>query len=77
MTAIKVFRVTGEIRKPQQFEPMTFSKEIAAAKREHALERIYAEMGSRHRAKRHQIVIIDVEELEEAGKATRVEGDER
>lgn len=76
MSEIKIFRVTGEVHKPQQFEPMRFSKEIAAAKREHALERIYAEMGSRHRAKRHQIAIIDVEELEEGGETTRVEGDE-
>jgi len=65
MSEIKIFRVIGEIRKPMQFEPMKFSKEIAAAKREHAVERIYAEMGSRHRAKRHQIEILEVQELEE------------
>lgn len=69
MSEAKVFRVTGEIHKPQQFEPMKFSKEIAAAKREHALERIYAEMGSRHRAKRHQIVIMEIEELEEGAES--------
>jgi ribosomal protein L20A (L18A) len=44
---------------------MRFSKEIAAAKREHAVEKIFAEMGSRHRAKRNQIEIFKVEELEE------------
>jgi len=72
LSEVKIFRVTGEIRKPLQFEPMGFRKEIAAAKREHAVERIYAEMGSRHRAKRNQIVILDVEELEE-GEASREE----
>ncbi len=64
MSEGKLFRVKGEINKAKFFEPMTFSKEIVAAKREHALERIYAEMGSRHRAKRHQITIHSVEELE-------------
>ena len=65
MSKVKTFRVKGEVRKPMQFEPMRFSKEIAAAKREHAVERIYTEMGSRHRAKRNQIVILEVKEIEE------------
>ena len=76
MSEVKIYRVTGEIRKPQQFEPMRFSKEIAAAKREHAVERIYAEMGSRHRAKRNQVVILKVDELEK-GEASEGEGTER
>jgi large subunit ribosomal protein LX len=65
MSKVKTFRVKGEVRKPMQFEPMRFSKEFAAAKREHAVERIYTEMGSRHRAKRNQIVILEVKEIEE------------
>ena len=65
MSKVKTFRVKGEVRKPMQFEPKRFSKEIAAAKREHAVERIYTEMGSRHRAKRNQIVILEVKEIEE------------
>jgi large subunit ribosomal protein LX len=65
MSKVKTFRVKGEVQKPMQFEPMLFSKEIAAAKREHAVERIYTEMGSRHRAKRNQIVILEVKEIEE------------
>ena len=76
MSEVKIFRVTGEIRKPQQFEPMRFSKEIAAAKREHAVERIYAEMGSRHRAKRNQVVILKVDEIEK-GEASEGEETER
>jgi len=76
MSDVKIFRVTGEIRKPQQFEPMRFSKEIAAAKREHAVERIYAEMGSRHRAKRNQVVILQVDEVEE-GETSEGEETER
>ena len=76
MSEVKIFRVTGEIHKPLQFEPMKFKKEIAAAKKEHAVEKIYAEMGSRHRAKRNQIVILNVDELEE-GEASEEEGAEK
>jgi len=76
LSEVKVYRVTGEIRKPWFFEPMRFKKEIAAAKKEHAVERIYAEMGSRHRAKRHQIKILGVEELEESAEPAE-EGAER
>lgn len=65
MSGVRTFRITGRIDKPRLFEPITFRKEIAAAKEAHALEKIYAEMGSRHRAKRHQITIIEVEEMEE------------
>ena len=60
--SVKTFRVKGEINKKKFFEPMTFNKLISAAKKEHAVNRIYAEMGSRHRAKQHQITIHSVEE---------------
>lgn len=58
----KIFRVKGEIMKKQFFEPLTFDKLVSAAKEEHAVEKVYSEMGSRHRAKRHQISIHSVEE---------------
>jgi large subunit ribosomal protein LX len=61
MIKVKVFRVTGEIRKPNLKSP--FRKEVIAVKPEHAVERVYAELGSRHRAKRFQIKIISVEEI--------------
>lgn len=67
MSGVKIYRITGMIDKPLLFEPIRFSKEIAAAKEAHAVEKIYAEMGSRHRAKRHQIKILEVEEVEEEG----------
>jgi len=57
MSDVRVYRVSGRIDKN------TFSKEIAAAKEAHALEKIYAEMGSRHRAKRNQITILGIEEV--------------
>jgi large subunit ribosomal protein LX len=66
MSDVKVYRVHGRIDKPQLFDPITFKKDIAAAKEAHAVEKIYAEMGSRHRAKRNQIKILKVEEVEES-----------
>ena len=67
--SVKVFRVTGEINKQKFFIPMSFNQEIKADKMEHAVERVYTEMGSRHRAKRNQITIFSVEEVqpEQAG----------
>ncbi|MDI6690309.1 MAG: 50S ribosomal protein L18Ae [Candidatus Bathyarchaeota archaeon] len=61
MSKAKVFRVIGEIRKPNLKSP--FKKEVIAVKPEHAVERVYAELGSRHRAKRFQIKILNVEEV--------------
>ncbi len=58
----KVYRITGYIMKPHFFEPLTFNQLIKTVKEEHALERIYTEMGSRHRAKRHEITIEKISE---------------
>ncbi len=63
MSETKVFRVSGRIDKPGVYEPFTFNTEVSAAKADHAIEKIYAEMGSRHRAKRFQIKINSVEEV--------------
>jgi large subunit ribosomal protein LX len=52
---MKVFKVTGEIFKPNL--ATSFAKEILADKSEHAVEKIYTELGSRHRVKRHHIKI--------------------
>ncbi|UCE29549.1 MAG: 50S ribosomal protein L18a [Candidatus Bathyarchaeota archaeon] len=61
MSEVKVFRVTGEIKKPN-FQT-SFRKEIRALKPEDAVETIYKEIGSKHRAKRFQIKIVKVEEI--------------
>lgn len=58
---MKVFRVTGEIRKPNL--KTSFRKEVVAIKSEHAVEKVYAELGSKHRIKRFQIKIASVEEI--------------
>lgn len=69
MSEVKIFRITGRIDKAHLFEPIKFRKDIAAAKRNHAIEKIYAEMGSRHRAKRNQINILEVELVEPEERA--------
>ena len=56
---MKVYRVTGEIRKPNLKTP--FAKEVLADKPEHAVERAYAEIGSRHRVKRFYMKILAVD----------------
>jgi large subunit ribosomal protein LX len=61
MSKLKVFRVTGEIRKPNLKTP--FKKEVLAAKPEHAVEKVYAEIGSKHRVKRYYMKILKVEEV--------------
>jgi large subunit ribosomal protein LX len=61
MTKMKVFRVTGEINKPNL--QTSFAKEVVVAKPEHAVEKVYAEIGSQHRVKRFQIKILNVEEV--------------
>ena len=61
MSKVKVFRVTGEINKPNLKTP--FAKEVVVAKPEHAVEKVYAEIGSKHRVKRFQIKISKVEEV--------------
>ena len=61
MSNLKVFRVTGEIKKPNLKTP--FAKEVIAAKPDHAVEKVYAEIGSKHRIKRFQLNILNIEEV--------------
>ena len=58
---MKVYRVTGEIKKPNLRTP--FAKEVLADKPEHAVEKAYAEIGSKHRVKRFYMKIINVTEV--------------
>jgi len=61
MSEVKVYRVTGEIVKPNL--RTGFRKEVRALRPEEAAEKVYSEMGSRHRAKRFQIRIREVAEI--------------
>lgn len=61
MSEVKTFRITGEIRKPDW--QASFKKEVRAMKSEDALEKVYKELGSKHRAKRFQIKMSSIEEI--------------
>ncbi len=58
---MKTFKVTGTINKPRL--STSFARELLAEKSEHAVEKVYAEIGSRHRVRRHHIKIISSEEI--------------
>ena len=58
---MKAYKVTGEINKPRLSTP--FIRELVADKSEHAVEKVYAEIGSRHRVKRCHIKISSVKEI--------------
>ncbi|MFQ5831524.1 MAG: 50S ribosomal protein L18Ae [Candidatus Thorarchaeota archaeon] len=57
----RVWRATGEYKKNKR--AFTFSKEMIALKESHVRERIYSDLGSRHRVKRREIEIRTVEEI--------------
>ena len=58
---MKTFKVTGTIKKPRL--STSFVRELLADKSEHAVERVYAEIGSRHRVKRYHIKITSSQEI--------------
>jgi large subunit ribosomal protein LX len=61
MSEVKVFRVIGEMVKPNL--RTNFRKEIRALSPENAREKVYTDFGSKHRAKRFQIRILKIEEI--------------
>ncbi|MEM1541226.1 MAG: 50S ribosomal protein L18Ae [Ignisphaera sp.] len=62
---VKIYRITGLMLISHDKLPQwrKFVKEVRAVKVEHALEKIYSELGSRHKLKRSNIKIINVEEI--------------
>jgi large subunit ribosomal protein LX len=61
MSEVKIFRVSGKITKPN-FRT-EFEKEVRALKPKGAVEKVYTEIGSKHRVKRFHIKILKVEEI--------------
>ncbi|MEW6221885.1 MAG: 50S ribosomal protein L18Ae [Candidatus Hadarchaeota archaeon] len=58
---MKVYRVKG--RFPQGLFNQKFTRELVSASKEHAIEKIYSEFGSKHKLKRSQIHIDEVAEI--------------
>jgi len=57
----KVWRAVGKYKKNKR--TFTFTKELIALKESHAIERIFSELGSRHRVKRRSIEISELVEI--------------
>src|SRR5439155_12673167 len=67
MSEVKLYKITGDLRK--RGEKLHFTKQIRALKKEHALQSLYADMGSRHKARKFDITIKTVEEITEPGES--------
>ncbi|MGA2783883.1 MAG: 50S ribosomal protein L18Ae [Candidatus Bathyarchaeia archaeon] len=67
MSEVKNFKIAGEIRKGKGCIP--FNVQISALKQEHAMQRLYADMGSRHRARRFEIMVESVQEVNPEARA--------
>lgn len=65
MTEVKVYRITGTmlLSHDRYPEERVFRLEVPASSLRDALERVYSELGSRHKVKRRHIKIKEVVEL--------------
>lgn len=65
MSEIKIYRIIGKmlISHDHLPEERIFRLEVPAAKEEDAIERVYSELGSRHKVKRSHIKILEVREV--------------
>jgi len=69
LTEVKTFRITGEVKKPRTTIP--FSLKMRATKEQEAIEKIYTDMGSRHKARRLEIKLKKIEELKTGETETK------
>ena len=72
MAEVKTFRITGEVKKPRTVIP--FALELRATKEQEAIERVYTEMGSRHKARRLEIKLGKIEELKTSETESKQSG---
>ncbi|MEM2901847.1 MAG: 50S ribosomal protein L18Ae [Candidatus Bathyarchaeia archaeon] len=70
-SVVKRFQVIGEVRKPSTRIP--FKKVVSALKLSDALEQVFSDVGSRHKAKRFEIKILRADALEEYEEEKTVE----
>lgn len=63
MSEVKLYEVAGEIKKGK-FK-MPFTKLIKGIKPKDVMEKVYCEFGSRHKAKRSEVRILKIEEVNE------------
>ena len=65
MSEVKLYRIIGELRKSG--DKLPFKKDIKALKKEDAVQHLYSDMGSRHKARKFEITITSVQEVSETG----------
>jgi len=68
LSQVRVFQIKGDLRK--RGENLPFHKEVRAVKKEDALQHLYAEMGSKHKARRFEIIIRSIEEAPSGSEAS-------
>jgi large subunit ribosomal protein LX len=69
LAEVKTFRIAGEVKKPRTTIP--FAVELKATKEQDAIDRVYADMGSRHKARRLEIKLEKIEELKTSEMETK------
>jgi len=72
LAEVKTFRITGEVKKPRTTIP--FALELRATKKQDAIDRVYTDMGSRHKARRLEIKLEKIEELKSSETETKESG---
>lgn len=65
MSEVKVFRVSGRMMLSHDRFPewRKFTVYVRALKEDHAIEKVYSDLGSRHKLKRYHIKIDEVREV--------------
>ncbi len=65
MSEVRVYRVSGEMMLSHDKFPewRKFTVYVRAVKPEHAVEKVYSDLGSRHKLKRYHIKIREVKEV--------------
>jgi len=65
MSDVKTYRVTGRMLISHDHIPrwQKFTVEVRALRPEHAAEKVYSTLGSRHKLRRKHIRILSVEEI--------------
>lgn len=58
---MQIYRIKGWFK--QGLFKQVFTRDVVSLSKEHALERVYSEVGSRHRLTRNLIHIVDVAEV--------------
>jgi len=65
---IRVFRISGWFKQGNRRQK--FMRELCALSEKQVLERVYSELGSKHRVKRNLIHIEGITEIKTEGTAT-------